>query len=121
VRTPSGVRIAFSYPADMSIETAWIEAFCSSASLSKEGLQAGGVTARRPHTIRGFSWSGHTGQELVLGTVADLVHADQSQAVQPALVELVGHDPLEDVTDRLPPIRISLVTCVWLICCANHA
>jgi hypothetical protein len=38
----------------------------------------------------------------VIGAVADLVHADQLKPVQPAFVELVGHDPLEDLADRLP-------------------
>jgi len=43
-----------------------------------------------------------TGQKLVIGAVADLVHADELKPVQPAPVEPVGHDPLQDVADRLP-------------------
>ena len=44
--SPSGARIAFSYPADMSIETASIEAFCSSVSPSKKVTRVAHAAAR---------------------------------------------------------------------------
>jgi hypothetical protein len=40
------------------------------------------------------------GQELVLGAIADLVNADLNEPVQPAVIELVGDDPLERLADR---------------------
>jgi hypothetical protein len=45
---------------------------------------------------------GNACQELVIGTVAHLVHTDQLKAVQPAAGQLLGDDPREDVADRLP-------------------
>jgi hypothetical protein len=42
------------------------------------------------------------GQELVIGAVADLVHADQLEAVQPAGGQLLGDDTREDLPNGLP-------------------
>ncbi len=38
----------------------------------------------------------------MIGAVADFVHADQLEAVQPTVIELVGDDALEDLPDGLP-------------------
>ncbi len=39
----------------------------------------------------------------MIGAVADFVAADQLEAVQAAGGQLLGHDPREDLPDRLPP------------------
>ena len=63
----------------------------------EERLQAGGVaTLGRPHD-RALLVVGDAGQELVIGAVADLVHADQLQAVQAAAGQLLGDDASDDV------------------------
>ncbi|MGB0096029.1 MAG: hypothetical protein WBP81_26255 [Solirubrobacteraceae bacterium] len=38
----------------------------------------------------------------MVGTLADLVHADHHQPVQTAAIEPVGNDPGEDLPDRSP-------------------
>ena len=45
---------------------------------------------------------GHAGEELAVGAVRDLIHADEDQPVQSVVVELVGHHPLEDLAHRAP-------------------
>ena len=68
----------------------------------EERLQAVGVTAfGGPHDPAAVV-VGHTGQELVIGAVADFVHADQLEAVQTAGGEPLGDDPRKDVPDGLP-------------------
>jgi hypothetical protein len=42
------------------------------------------------------------GQELVIGAVAHLVNTDEHKPIQPACIEPVGDDPLEDLPGRLP-------------------
>ena len=70
--------------------------------LREEALQGVSVAARGGPHNPGLLMVGDAGQELVIGAVADLVHTDLNQPVQPALVELVGDDPLEDLPNRLP-------------------
>ena len=48
--------IAFSYPALMSIETARIEAFCSSVSPSKNACKLAALRPGAAHTIPPVSW-----------------------------------------------------------------
>ena len=45
---------------------------------------------------------GDAGQEAAIGAVADLVDAEHHQPVQPAAIELVSDDALEDLADRPP-------------------
>ena len=68
----------------------------------EERLQAGGVAALGgPHDAAPLV-VGDAGQELVIGAVADLVHADEHERVQPAGGQLLSHDPRDDLADRLP-------------------
>ena len=48
--------VAFSYPADMSIETARIEAFCSSLGPSKNACKLVALRPSAAHTIPRVSW-----------------------------------------------------------------
>jgi hypothetical protein len=54
--TPSWERIAFSQPADMSIDTALIEAFRSSVSPSKNACKPAALRPSVAHTIPPLSW-----------------------------------------------------------------
>ena len=87
----------------------------------EERLQAGGVAAfGRPHDRAGLV-VGHAREELVIGAIVDLIHADQRQAVQPAGGSFSATTRARMFPTVSQPIRISLVSCVWFICCASHA
>ena len=87
----------------------------------EERLQAGGVPALgRPHDPAAVV-VGDAGQELVISAVGDLVDADQLQPVQTSAGQLLATTRVTILPTVSQPIRISLVTCVWLICCASHA
>jgi hypothetical protein len=86
----------------MSIETARIDALPRSSSWSKKACK---VAALRPcliHTSSPRGVVGDAGQVAVAAAPGDLVDADQHQSLEPLLVELVGHNPLDDPPDRLP-------------------
>src|SRR5450755_3682837 len=55
--SPSGALIAFSYTADMSIETALIDFVCSAVSPSKNACKPPALRPSVAHTIEPFSWS----------------------------------------------------------------
>ena len=70
--------------------------------LVEEALQGRGVAARGgPHHAAALM-VGDTCEEAAIGAIADLVHADHHQPVQPAAIELVGDHAGEDLADRPP-------------------
>ena len=85
----------------MSIKTARIECRRSPSS-SKKACKGGGVAAgRAPHDRPGVVVDDR--REVALAAaVADLVDADQEQALQAALVEMVGDDARDDAPDGVP-------------------
>ena len=92
-RRGTAARIARWYSPLMSIETARIECRRSPSS-SKKRLQGGAVAARRAPHDRARGVVGDRGQVALIAAVADLVDADRDQAVEAALVEVVGDDAL---------------------------
>jgi hypothetical protein len=54
-----------------------------------------------PHDPAGLV-IGHVGQIPPAAAVGDLIDADLDQALQTTVIQVIGHDPLDDPTDRVP-------------------
>ena len=85
----------------MSIETARIESLRSPSS-SKNACKVALLRPGAHHTIAPVAVVGDAGQVAVTAAVADLVDADADQALEAALVELVGDHARDDPPDRVP-------------------
>src|SRR5215217_5258058 len=70
--------------------------------LVEEALQGGAVAPRLAPHDRARAVVGDAGQVAVMAAVADLVDADADQALEAALVEVVGDDAFDDPPDRVP-------------------
>jgi hypothetical protein len=64
---------------------------------------------------------GHAGQVALAAAIADLVDADRDEAGEAGLVEVVGHDALHDVADRVPGDPQQPGDRGLAICWASHA
>src|SRR5215213_13922 len=72
------------------------------AELVEEGLQGGAVATRSAPDDRARAVVGHAGQVALPAAIADLVDADPDQALEAALVEMIGGHALDDPPDRVP-------------------
>jgi len=72
------------------------------SELCEERLQGSGVSARpHPHD-RARSVIADRGQVALAAPVGDLVDADLDEPLEPAFVEVIAHDALDDPPDRVP-------------------
>src|SRR5437868_6585884 len=85
----------------MSTETARIVCL-RSPSMSKNACRAAALRPAAHHTISPEEWSATEGQVALAAAVGDLIDPDRDQSLQPAPVEVIGQDPLDDLTDRVP-------------------
>jgi hypothetical protein len=72
------------------------------AELGEELTEGGAVAARAAPHDRARRVVGDRGQVAMVAPPADLVDADADQFLEPALVEVVSHDALDDLADRAP-------------------
>src|SRR5436305_8498348 len=87
----------------------------------EEALQGGDVATRRAPDDRALGVVDDGRQVSLAAAVADLVDADCDQALKAAMVEVVAHDALDDLTDGIPADSQHPGDRVLAICCASQA